>query len=153
MTASGGEGDTIRALDAGADDVVAKPVSAAELSARVRAVVRRTRRARVDAESSDELVSCGAIRIDVARHEVEVEGRRVHVTPTEFQLLLLLARAQGRYVSVDRLLQELWPLEEHEPYHLRVHVSTLRRKVERDPGRPRWILTSVGVGYRVNRDG
>jgi two-component system KDP operon response regulator KdpE len=145
----GGDGERIRALDAGADDVVSKPFSVGELVARVRAIVRRVRRSQSE-PVDDEIVEHGAIRIDIGRHEVKVDGRRVHLTPLEFQLFLILTRERGRYVTVKRLLEQLWPHEEHEPYHLRVHMSSLRHKVERDSSEPRWILTSVGVGYRVS---
>ncbi len=142
------ERDKVAALDAGADDYVTKPFGMSELLARLRAAVRRA------APADDEpLVDTDDFVVDLAmkqvrRHEPDGEVE-VHLTPTEWSLLELLARRRGRLVSQDDLLTEVWgPGNERRSDHLRVHMASIRRKLERDPSRPRWLLTEPGMGYR-----
>ncbi len=142
------ERDKVAALDAGADDYVTKPFGMSELLARLRAAVRRS------APADDEpLVDTDDFVVDLAtkqvrRHE-EGGDVEVHLTPTEWSLLELLARRRGRLVSQDDLLTEVWgPGNERKSDHLRVHMAAIRRKLERDPSRPRWLLTEPGMGYR-----
>jgi two-component system KDP operon response regulator KdpE len=142
------ERDKVAALDAGADDYVTKPFGMSELLARLRAAVRRS------APADDEpLVDTDDFVVDLAtkqvrRHE-EAGDVEVHLTPTEWSLLELLARRRGRLVSQDDLLTEVWgPGNERKSDHLRVHMAAIRRKLERDPSRPRWLLTEPGMGYR-----
>jgi two-component system KDP operon response regulator KdpE len=142
------ERDKVAALDAGADDYVTKPFGMSELLARLRAAVRRS--APVDDEP---LVDTDDFCVDlvakqVRRHE-EGGDVEVHLTPTEWSLLELLARRRGRLVSQGDLLVEVWgPGNERKSDHLRVHMAAIRRKLERDPSRPRWLLTEPGMGYR-----
>jgi two-component system KDP operon response regulator KdpE len=92
----------------------------------------------------------GPIQIDQARHEVSVDKRTIHLTPTEYRLLVLLARHAGKVLTHRQLLQEVWgPRSTHQTHYLRVHMAALRRKVEKDPARPRWLTTEPGVGYRL----
>jgi two-component system KDP operon response regulator KdpE len=92
----------------------------------------------------------GPIRIDQPRHEVTVDGQVVHLTPIEFKLLLELARSPGRVFTHRHLLREVWgPEAVEQSQYLRVHVAALRRKIERDPARPQWLITEAGVGYRL----
>jgi two-component system, OmpR family, KDP operon response regulator KdpE len=142
------ERDKVAALDAGADDYVTKPFGMSELLARLRAAVRRS------APADDEpLVDTEDFVVDLASKQVrrhEADGDvEVHLTPTEWSLLELLARRRGRLVTQDDLLTEVWgPGNERRSDHLRVHMAAIRRKLERDPSRPRWLLTEPGMGYR-----
>jgi two-component system KDP operon response regulator KdpE len=96
------------------------------------------------------VIEVGPIRIDEPRHEVTVEGKLVHLTPIEFKLLVELARRPGRVVTHRQLLRDVWgPGAVEQSHNLRVHVAALRRKLERDPAQPRWLVTEAGVGYRL----
>jgi DNA-binding response OmpR family regulator len=141
------ESDRVAGLELGADDYVTKPFSARELVARVRAVLRRTQAAR----SQEDIVQVGdAITLDVPRMETVVEGRRVSLTATEFQLLLHLARQPGRVFTRAQLLDAVHgvAVESYERA-IDAHIKNLRRKIERDPRGPRLLLTVFGVGYRL----
>jgi two-component system KDP operon response regulator KdpE len=144
------EDDKVRALDAGADDYLTKPFGTNELLARIRVALRHARAQRAP---DDPVLEVGAIRVDQGRHEVTVDGKQVHLTPTEYRLLALLARNAGKVLTHRQLLQEVWgPRNTHQTHYLRVHMAALRRKVEADPARPRWIATEPGVGYRLRDD-
>jgi two-component system KDP operon response regulator KdpE len=145
LSTRGGEGDKITALDAGADDYVIKPFGTSELLARIRVASRHAR----SRSAADEVVQVGPIRIDHARHWVTVDGRPVHLTPIEYRLLALLARHAGDVLSRAQLLHGVWGPEANEAHYLRVHISALRHKIERDPAHPRWLVTVTGVGYRL----
>ncbi|HEY5920954.1 MAG TPA: response regulator [Kofleriaceae bacterium] len=146
LSARGQEGDKVIALDSGADDYLTKPFGAGELLARIRAVMRRGAVAGV----TPEVIDVGPYRIDQARHEVTVDGKLVHLTPIEFKLLVELARQPGRVLTHRQLLRQVWgPTAVDQNHYLRVHVAALRRKIERDPAQPRWLVTEAGVGYRL----
>lgn len=145
LSARGQEGDKVAALDAGAEDYLTKPFGASELLARIRVVLRRG-----GGGSAPELIEVGPITIDQPRHTVTVGGVDVHLTPIEFRLLLALARQPGRVLTHRQLLSQIWgPSAVDQPQYLRVHMAALRRKVEQDPARPRWLVTEAGVGYRM----
>jgi two-component system KDP operon response regulator KdpE len=137
--------DKIDALDAGADDYVAKPFSLDELQARMRAVLRR--RGTPQAESP--VVSAGALEIDLAKRLVSRSGRPIHLTPTEFALLEQFVLHPGKLLTHRWLLQQVWGVRhsDHSNY-LRVYVAGLRKKLEDDASSPTLILTEPGVGYR-----
>ncbi len=143
------EADKVAALDAGADDYVTKPFGMDELLARLRAAVRRA----VPAPEEPLLVTDG-LRIDLADKRVflgDDGDREVHLTPTEWGLVEVLARHRGKLVTQRQLLQEVWgPSYGTETNYLRVHMAAIRRKLEPDPGRPRWFLTEPGMGYRLD---
>jgi two-component system KDP operon response regulator KdpE len=144
------EDDKVSALDAGADDYLTKPFGTNELLARLRVALRHARAQRAP---DDPVLEVGAIRIDQARREVTVDGRAVHLTPIEYRLLALLARNAGKVLTHRQLLQDVWgPRNAHQTHYLRVHMAALRRKVETDAARPRWIATEPGVGYRLRDD-
>jgi two-component system KDP operon response regulator KdpE len=150
LSARGHEGDKVIALDSGADDYLTKPFGAGELMARLRAVMRR---GRSPGGATPDVLEVGAIRIDQPRHEVTVEGKLVRLTPIEFKLLVELARQPGRVLTHRQLLRDVWGGSAVEQSHtLRVHIATLRRKLERDPAQPRWLVTEAGVGYRLRDD-
>jgi two-component system KDP operon response regulator KdpE len=145
LSARGQEGDKVTALDAGAEDYLTKPFGASELLARIRVVLRRT-----GGTPAADVIEVGPIRIDQPRHTVTVDGREVHLTPIEFRLLVELARQPGRVLTHRQLLREVWgPNAVEEIHYLRVHMGALRRKIEADPARPRWLVTEAGVGYRL----
>ncbi len=142
------EADKIEALDAGADDYVTKPFGVGELLARIRVALRHARAE--GGAAGDPIVTAGPICLDHGRHQVTVDGAAVHLTPIEFALLALLMRHAGKVLTHRQLLREVWGpgAVEHVQY-LRVHMAALRRKLERDPARPHWLLTEPGVGYRL----
>lgn len=147
LSARGQEGDKVIALDTGADDYLTKPFGAGELMARIRAVMRRG--APAGTTLSDQ-IEVGPIKIDQSRHEVTVDGELVHLTPIEFKLLVELARQPGRVLTHRHLLREVWgPSAVEQSHYLRVHVAALRRKIERNPAQPQWLVTEAGVGYRL----
>jgi two-component system KDP operon response regulator KdpE len=147
LTARGQEKDKLLALDAGADDYVTKPFSTAELMARVRASLRRYRRATTDAEpvfESDDL------KIDFEARQVFMGAEEIRLTPIEYRLLALLARHAGKVMTHKTLLQEVWgPAFEDSTHTLRVHMGAIRQKIEPDASHPRYIRTETGIGYRL----
>jgi len=145
LTARGDETDRIVGLEIGADDYVVKPFSPKELVARVRAVLRRTR----TAARGDEVVRAGDVEIDTAKMRVSVGGTLVDLTPTEFQLLATLAREPGRVFTRSQLLDAVHgvAIESYERA-IDAHVKNIRRKIEPEPGSPRYVVTVHGVGYR-----
>jgi two-component system KDP operon response regulator KdpE len=146
LSARDREDDKVDALDAGADDYLTKPFGTLELLARIRVALRHAAKPDVD----EPLIRNGPIEIERVRHEVTVDGMAVHLTPIEFRMLELLARNAGKVITHGQLLQEVWGPRGHEQRHyLRVHVAALRRKIEADPARPRWLVTEQGVGYRL----
>lgn len=148
LSARGQEGDKVAALDSGADDYLTKPFGTGELMARIRVALRHA--IEHGASAMQDVVEVGPIRIDQPRHEVTVDGRDVHLTPIEFKILVELARQAGRVITHTRLARAVWGAAPTEPSHtLRVHVAALRRKLERDPARPQWLVTEAGVGYRL----
>jgi two-component system KDP operon response regulator KdpE len=144
LSAVGDEGEKVAALDAGADDYVTKPVGIDELLARLRAVLRRV------VPSGEPVITVGDLEVDLEKREVSLEGRPVHLTPHQFDLLRVLARNVGKLMTHRMLLQEVWgPTYGSESNLLRVHVAQLRRRIEPDPGHPRYLLTEAGAGYRL----
>jgi two-component system, OmpR family, KDP operon response regulator KdpE len=145
VSAVGDEREKVRALDAGADDYVTKPFGSDELTARLRAVLRRS----VDG-GSEPAIAVGDLVIDLPDRRVTRAAEEVHLTPIEFDVLRVLAQNRGRLVTHRHLLQEVWgPSYGEETHYLRVHVAHIRAKLEADPSRPRLILTEPGVGYRL----
>jgi len=146
LSARGEEAQKVHALDAGADDYVTKPFGMNELLARLRAATRR-----IGPTTDEPVVDTGDFVIDLASKRVALRsGEPVRVTPTEWQLLEVLARHRGRLVTSRQLLQQVWgPAYETETHYLRVYMAQLRRKLEPDPARPRHLLTEPGMGYRL----
>jgi two-component system KDP operon response regulator KdpE len=138
------EDDKIAALDAGADDYVTKPFSMGELLARIRVALRYA------APSSDDepVVTLGKLTVDLARHRVAIGGNEVKLTPTEYEILKFLVLHAGRIVTHRQLLAAIRGSHLEAVHYLRVYIAQLRRKIEEDPNRPRYIVTESGVGYR-----
>jgi two-component system KDP operon response regulator KdpE len=139
------ESDKIAALDAGADDYLTKPFGAGELMARIRVALRRS--AQPDSQvvfTSDDLT------VDLSSRTVSVDGREISLTPTEYDILRALVQHAGKVLTHSQLLRTVWGIAyEDENHLLRVNVSNLRRKVEKDPARPKHVITEPGVGYRL----
>ena len=145
LSAVGEEAEKVRALEAGADDYVTKPFGPDELIARLRAALRRAKPGVPD----EPVLRAPGLELDVAAHRVSVDGREVHLTPTEYELLRVLMQQRGRLMTHRALLAEVWGHGyENDTQVLRVHVANLRRKIEADAGAPRYVLTDPGVGYR-----
>jgi two-component system response regulator RegX3 len=147
LTARDAESDRVLGLELGADDYVTKPFSSAELLSRVRAILRRRE---LDRAGGSTLRKLGGLQIDLGRHEVLVDGERVHLTLSEFKVLSLLAEQPESVVSRRELMQHLWASEHVGDEHAcEVHISNLRRKIERDPSQPERLLTVRGSGYKL----
>jgi two-component system KDP operon response regulator KdpE len=143
------EAEKVRALDAGADDYVTKPFGTEELLARIRAAVRREQARR----DEDPIIRAGPLCIDLLARRVEVNDQEVHLTPTEYELLRVLASNSDRVLTHRHLLRAaLGPEYEDALENLRTFIAQLRRKIEPQPSRPRWIVTEPGVGYRFRPD-
>jgi two-component system KDP operon response regulator KdpE len=142
------EGDKVLALDAGADDYLTKPFGVGELLARLRVALRHHARL-VDGQREESLFLVGSRAVDLGRRSVSVDSRPVALTPIEFKLLSALVRAPGRVFTHRALLEQVWGPHRREPHLVRVHLANLRRKLEQDPTRPRYLLTEPGVGYRL----
>jgi len=144
LSAVGEEAEKIAALDAGADDYVTKPFSGDELLARVRAQLRRA------APASRPVLEVGELRIDLEKRLVTMAGQPVALTPIEYDLLRLFAANEGKLLTHPAILRAIWgPAYGEESNYLHVYVSHLRRKLEPDAARPRYLLTQAGVGYRL----
>jgi two-component system KDP operon response regulator KdpE len=142
------EQQKITALDTGADDYLTKPFSTGELLARIRVALRHS--ARVSAERESSTFTCSELKVDLAARRVFLRDAEVHLTPIEYKLLTTLVRHAGKVLTHRFLLKEVWgPHQVQETHYLRVFMASLRRKIEADPARPRYLLTEQGVGYRL----
>jgi two-component system KDP operon response regulator KdpE len=151
LTARGQERAKVEALDAGADDYVTKPFGFPELLARLRVALRHG--ARAPMASSASVFRSGPLRVDLEARRVFVGDAEVHLTPTEYRLLVVLVKNAGRVVTQRTLLREVWgPLNPEGNRYLHVYMTYLRRKLESDPHGPRLFETEVGVGYRLRVD-
>jgi two-component system KDP operon response regulator KdpE len=147
LSARAGQGDKVDALDAGADDYVTKPFGMNELLARLRAALRRR------APDDSPTVTTAHFTVDLAAKQAKTVHGPVRLTPTEWHLLEVLIRHEGKLVSQRQLLKEVWgPNYETETNYLRVYMAQLRRKLEADPAHPRHLITEPGMGYRFSRD-
>jgi DNA-binding response OmpR family regulator len=152
LTARAQEADKVRGLELGADDYVVKPFSLAELTARIRAVLRRSEPQDQPA-AQEHALRVGALRLDVRKQEAFVGDRRVELTHKEFQLLEFLLRHPGEVISRDEFLDRVWGGDVYvTPRSVDTHMAALRRKIERDADQPRYILSVRGAGYKLNED-
>jgi two-component system KDP operon response regulator KdpE len=149
LSVRGGDADKIAALELGADDYLTKPFSSGELVARIRVALRHAARASDETRGDGSFATAGLV-IDSQRRRVTVDGQEVHLTPTEYAVLTYLARNAGKVITHRTLLQAVWgPQYETEDHYLHVFIGQLRRKIEPEPSRPRYLLTEPGVGYRL----
>ncbi|HSR11090.1 MAG TPA: response regulator [Thermodesulfobacteriota bacterium] len=139
------EGEKVAALDAGADDYVTKPFGIGELLARMRVALRRSIQ-----KAAEPVYQVDGLEVDLEKRRVLIEGAEVQLTPTEYDLLRLLVTHAGKVLTHAQILKQIWgPAYLDQPHVLRVNISNLRRKIEPEPERPRYILTELGVGYRL----
>lgn len=140
------EDDKVAALDAGADDYLTKPFGTRELLARIRVALRRANQGNIG-----ETFQLGDLMVDLSKRTVESNGNRVQLTPTEYDVLKILIRNADRVLTHRQIIREVWGglCHEDEVHLLRVNMSNLRRKLEPDPSRPRYLITEPGVGYRL----
>lgn len=149
LSARSQEQNKIMALDAGADDYLTKPFGSGELHARLQALLRRVTRS----VGSLERFETGQLRVDLARRKVFIAENEVRITPIEYRLLSILIRHAGLVVTHRQLLAEVWGVEHiNDQHYLRIYMGQLRHKLEVNPARPRYLLTEVGVGYRLAAD-
>ncbi|SMC32898.1 response regulator [Sporomusa malonica] len=145
LTARDQEQEKIEALDAGADDYVTKPFGMGELMARMRVCLRR-----MAASESEPVLTCGGLAVDLVQRRVTVDGREIKLTPTEYEIIKIMAQQAGRVLTHKQLLKAVWGNAYNEDTHyIRVYIGQLRRKIEDDPAQPRYIITESGVGYRL----
>jgi DNA-binding response OmpR family regulator len=150
LTASAREEEKLAGFDAGADDYITKPFSARELLARIQAVLRRTQ----VKQDSPAVIEVGELSINLASQRVAVAGEPVHLTTTEYRLLLALARQPDRVMTHTALLTDVWGIEyRDEVDYLRTYIRYLRQKLEPDPSNPRYLITRPGVGYSLSTEG
>lgn len=152
ISARGREHDKIGALDRGADDYLTKPFGIGELMARVRVALRN--RQRVDAGANDPVIAVGDLSIDLDKRIVRAHGAEIHLSPHEYELFSLLMKNAGKVLTHRQLLEDVWGRPySSQTHYLRVYMTRLRHKLERDPARPRYLVTEPGVGYRLKVDG
>jgi two-component system KDP operon response regulator KdpE len=146
LSARGQERDKIEALEAGADDYVSKPFGVGELVARMRVALRHAARG---PRPDEPVFALDALKVDQAHRRVFVAEREIHLTPIEYRLLTTLVHHAGKVLTHDQILKEVWgPPYVGQSHYVRVYMAQLRRKLEQDPARPRYLLTEPGVGYR-----
>ncbi|MEN6413819.1 MAG: response regulator [Veillonellales bacterium] len=144
LSARDQEEEKVKALDGGANDYVTKPFSMGELMARIRVCLRHAA-----AGSEDPQVHCGDLLIDLAKHQVTIAGKEIKLTPTEYDLLKVLAQNAGKVLTHRQLLKRVWGIESEDTQYVRVYIGQLRRKIEEEPARPQYLITESGIGYRL----
>lgn len=139
--------EKIQALDLGADDYVTKPFYMGELLARIRVALRKSNQ--IPEEKKEKIFQCDYLKVDWEKHQVSIDGKAVHLTPMEYKILKLLIDNRGKVLTHNYILGQIWGSAQGvEAANLRVFMAALRRKIEKDPGNCRFILTEIGVGYR-----
>ncbi len=146
LSARSQEQDKIEALEVGADDYLTKPFSTGELNARLQALLRRTSRSK----DENALFVTGELSVNLDKRQVFIGEKEIHLTPIEYRILTLLIRHAGLVLTHNHLLKEVWGVEHlHDSHYLRIYMGQLRHKLEADPARPKYLLTEVGIGYRL----
>lgn len=153
LTARSDDIDKILGLEYGADDYITKPFGTFELLARIRTAIRHNNRLSDDPMNSNRPYSAGDLVIDFEKRLVKLEGEEIHLTRVEYKIVSLLARNSGKVMTYDTLINEVWgPYADDNNRILRVNMANIRRKLEKNPGEPKYIFTELGVGYRMLED-
>lgn len=150
VSARGHEREKVQALDLEADDYLVKPFGTSELLARIRTAIRHSSKQQVvgNSENLDKL-KIGDLEIDNNKRLVSISGEKVHLTPIEYKILVILSKNAGKVLTHDFIIKEIWGPYTNESQTLRVNMANIRRKIEVNPGDPKYILTEIGVGYRM----
>lgn len=145
------EGEKVKALDLGADDYITKPFGSSELMARIRTALRHSHKVLTKDLGGQTDFITGGLKIDFNARQVLVEGKEIHLTQIEYRLLAILAKYVGRVLTYEFIINSIWnmPSDKNSQQLLRVNMANIRRKIEENPGAPKYVLTEVGVGYRL----
>ncbi len=149
VSARGHEREKVAALDFGADGYIVKPFGTSELLARIRTAMRHSSQGAGEEVSGQEKVIIGTLEIDYNKRVVYKDGEKIHLTSIEYKLLVLLSKNAGKVLTHDFIIREIWGVYTDESHTLRVNMANIRRKIEANPGAPQYILTEMGVGYRM----
>ena len=149
VSARGYEREKVEALDLGADDYITKPFGTSELLARIRTEIRHSQRNQNGLNSAAEKITVGDLEINYEKRILAVSGREIHLTPIEYKIIYLLSQHLGKVLTYDFMTKEIWGPYTNEIQALRVNMANIRRKLEVNPAEPRYIITEVGVGYRM----
>ncbi|HMM30138.1 MAG TPA: response regulator transcription factor [Clostridia bacterium] len=148
VSARGNEREKVAALDFGADDYIVKPFGTSELLARIRTAIRHGSQTIGETYGGEKIV-VGELEIDYDKRSVSLAGEKIHLTPIEYRILILLSKNAGKVLTHDFIAREIWGSYTDESHTLRVNMANIRRKIEANPGTPKYILTEIGVGYRM----
>jgi len=149
LSARHGEHDKVAALDAGANDYITKPFGNNELLARIRAALRCCGKMKAGPDAPGDIFCVNGLKVDYVRRRVFADEKPVHLTPIEYRIMVLLSRNSGKVMTHDYIIREIWGPFDIDSQLLRVNMANIRRKIEPDPAHPRYILTEIGVGYRM----
>lgn len=148
------EKEKVQALDAGADDYITKPFGTFELLARIRTAIRHNNKLSDDSQNANRPYAADGLTIDFERRLVTLHGKEIHLTRVEYKIVSLLAKNSGKVMTYDTLIDQVWgPYADDNSRILRVNMANIRRKIEENPGEPKYIFTELGVGYRMLEDG
>ena len=148
------EKEKVQALDAGADDYITKPFGTFELLARIRTAIRHNNKLSDDSQNANRPYAADGLTIDFERRLVTLHGKEIHLTRVEYKIVSLLAKNSGKVMTYDTLIDQVWgPYADDNNRVLRVNMANIRRKIEENPGEPKYIFTELGVGYRMLEDG
>lgn len=152
VSARGHEKEKVEALDLGADDYITKPFGTYELLARIRTALRHSQSNTVGSSTDTDKATVGDLKIDYTKRLVTIAHKEIHLTPIEYKIISLLSRNIGKVLTHDYIMKEVWGPYTNEIQALRVNMANIRRKLEINPAEPRYIVTEVGVGYRMVED-
>lgn len=152
VSARGHEREKVEALDLGADDYITKPFGTSELLARIRTEIRHSQKVFSKSNAASDKVIIGDLEIDYDKRLVLISGKEIHLTPIEYRIINLLSMHLGKVLTHDFIIKEIWGPYTNEIQTLRVNMANIRRKIEDNPAEPKYIITEVGVGYRMIED-
>lgn len=152
VSARGLEREKVEALDLGADDYIVKPFGTSELLARIRTALRHSPKSMGGESGGAEKIAIGELEIDFGKRTVLISGKTLHLTPVEYKILALLAKNAGKVLTHDYIMKEVWGPYTSDSHTLRVNMANIRRKLEENPADPKYIVTEVGVGYRMTEE-